>query len=56
MISLEKPNQVSARDFIAKGNFLWNSGMFCLKASVLLEELAFPEVYEKSKLVWGRTD
>jgi mannose-1-phosphate guanylyltransferase len=50
----EKPNQVSARDFIAKGNFLWNSGMFCFKAGVLLEELkAFhPEVYEKSKLVW----
>jgi mannose-1-phosphate guanylyltransferase len=50
----EKPNQVSAGDFIAKGNFLWNSGMFCFKASVLLEELkAFtPEVYEKSKLAW----
>jgi mannose-1-phosphate guanylyltransferase len=50
----EKPNQVSARDFIAKGNFLWNSGMFCFKASVLLEELkAFtPEVYEKSKIAW----
>lgn len=50
----EKPNQVSARDFIAKGNFLWNSGMFCFKASVLLQELkAFhPEVYEKSRLVW----
>jgi mannose-1-phosphate guanylyltransferase len=31
IISLEKPNQVSAR-FIAKGNFLWNSGMFCFKA------------------------
>jgi mannose-1-phosphate guanylyltransferase len=51
----EKPNQVSARDFIAKGNFLWNSGMFCFKAAVLLEELkAFhPEVYEKSRLVWA---
>jgi mannose-1-phosphate guanylyltransferase len=50
----EKPNQVTAADFIAKGNFLWNSGMFCFKAGVLLEELkAFhPEVYEKSKLVW----
>ncbi|UFH36937.1 mannose-1-phosphate guanylyltransferase [Flavobacterium acetivorans] len=50
----EKPNQVSARDFIAKGNFLWNSGMFCFKAGVLLEELkAFqPEVYEKSKIAW----
>ena len=50
----EKPNQVSARDYIAKGNFLWNSGMFCFKAGVLLDELkAFvPEVYAKSKLVW----
>lgn len=50
----EKPNQVTATDFIAKGNFLWNSGMFCFKASVFLEELkAFaPEVYAKSKLAW----
>ena len=50
----EKPNQVSARDFIAKGNFLWNSGMFCFKAGVLLEELKIyaPEVYEKSRLAW----
>lgn len=50
----EKPNEVSARDFIAKGNFLWNSGMFCFKAGVLLEELKtfHPEVYEKSKIAW----
>ena len=50
----EKPNQVTATDFIEKGNFLWNSGMFCFKASVLLEELQryTPEVYEKSKIAW----
>lgn len=50
----EKPNQVTAADFIAKGNFLWNSGMFCFKASVLLEELALfhPEVYAQSKIAW----
>lgn len=50
----EKPNKVTATDFIAKGNFLWNSGMFCFKAGVLLDELkAFhPEVYEKSKIAW----
>jgi mannose-1-phosphate guanylyltransferase len=50
----EKPNQVTAAAFIANGNFLWNSGMFCFKAGVLLEELkAFhPEVYEKSKIAW----
>ncbi|MBU0941560.1 MAG: mannose-1-phosphate guanylyltransferase [Bacteroidetes bacterium] len=50
----EKPNQVTATDFIEKGNFLWNSGMFCFKASVFLEELKkyTPEVYDKSKIVW----
>ncbi|PRZ21016.1 mannose-1-phosphate guanylyltransferase [Flavobacterium granuli] len=50
----EKPNQVTAADFIAKGDFLWNSGMFCFKASVFLEELALfhPEVYAKSKIAW----
>ncbi|MFC6098076.1 mannose-1-phosphate guanylyltransferase [Flavobacterium qiangtangense] len=48
----EKPNSVTAKEFIAKGNFLWNSGMFCFKAGVLLEELKLHslEVYEKSKL------
>ena len=50
----EKPNQVTAKDFIAKGNFLWNSGMFCFKAGVFLEELKSfqPDVYEKSKIAW----
>ena len=50
----EKPNQVTATDFIEKGNFLWNSGMFCFKASILLEELKkyAPDVYEKSKTAW----
>lgn len=50
----EKPNLITAREFIAKGNFLWNSGMFCFKAGVLLEELKSfaPEVYEKSKIAW----
>jgi len=50
----EKPNETTAKDFIAKGNFLWNSGMFCFKASVLLDELKQfqPEVFEKSKVVW----
>lgn len=50
----EKPNETTAKEFIAKGNFLWNSGMFCFKASVLLEELKQfqPDVYAKSKAVW----
>jgi len=50
----EKPNRDTAEDFIEKGNFLWNSGMFCFQASVFLDELQQyePEVFEKAKLVW----
>ncbi len=50
----EKPNKETAEYFIEQGNFLWNSGMFCFKASVLLEELKKfePEVYEASKKAW----
>ena len=52
----EKPSQDLAREFISKGNFLWNSGMFCFKASVFLEELQLyaPEVYEKAKIAWEK--
>ncbi|MEZ0184352.1 mannose-1-phosphate guanylyltransferase [Flavobacterium oncorhynchi] len=50
----EKPNERTAKEFIARGNFLWNSGMFCFKAGVLLDELKQfqPEVYERSKAAW----
>jgi mannose-1-phosphate guanylyltransferase len=42
----EKPDAKTAEEFLAKGNFLWNSGMFCFKAKILLEELKHynPEV------------
>lgn len=54
----EKPNTETAKDFISKGNFLWNSGMFCFKASVFLEELKkyTPLVYEKSKQAWEKNE
>lgn len=50
----EKPNLDTAEDFIERGNFLWNSGMFCFQASVFLEELKQyePKVYEYSKKAW----
>jgi mannose-1-phosphate guanylyltransferase len=35
----EKPNFSMAKEFVDSGNFLWNSGMFCFKAGVFLEEL-----------------
>ncbi|MFD1771557.1 mannose-1-phosphate guanylyltransferase [Sphingobacterium suaedae] len=59
----EKPNHDTAEDFIERGNFLWNSGMFCFRADVLLEELYRfePAIYRAAQDVWkqqqeGRLD
>ncbi len=35
----EKPEQKQAEEFLKSGDYLWNSGMFCFKASVFLDEL-----------------
>ncbi|WP_160069596.1 mannose-1-phosphate guanylyltransferase [Sphingobacterium bovisgrunnientis] len=53
----EKPNLDTAEDFLERGNFLWNSGMFCFRASVFLEELQQyePKVYEKSKCAFDNS-
>ncbi|CAM3699814.1 mannose-1-phosphate guanylyltransferase [Elizabethkingia anophelis] len=47
----EKPNLETAQEFLEAGNFYWNSGMFCFKAGVFLEELKKfqPDVFEGSK-------
>lgn len=34
---VEKPNRQRAEQFLAAGNFLWNSGMFFFRADVILE-------------------
>ena len=51
----EKPNKNIALSFLSAGNFLWNSGMFCFKASVLLQELKNfePKIYETGLLTWN---
>ncbi|WP_294229372.1 mannose-1-phosphate guanylyltransferase [uncultured Chryseobacterium sp.] len=50
----EKPNTETAQEFLERGTFLWNSGMFCFKAGVLLEELKNyqSEVFEKCSEAW----
>jgi mannose-1-phosphate guanylyltransferase len=35
----EKPDEKTAREFVAAGNFYWNAGMFFWRASVLLDAL-----------------
>ncbi|WP_337879018.1 mannose-1-phosphate guanylyltransferase/mannose-6-phosphate isomerase [Rheinheimera sp.] len=36
---VEKPNLATAEEYIRDGQYLWNSGMFVFKASVLLDEM-----------------
>lgn len=51
----EKPNLETAEVFLQAGNYYWNSGMFCFKAGVYLEELKThaPEIYEKAKIAFN---
>ncbi len=50
----EKPNFEIATSYLKAGNYYWNSGMFCFKAGVFLDELKkyLPEIYEKSKIAF----
>lgn len=34
----EKPDEATAKDYVASGDYSWNSGMFLMKASSLIEE------------------
>lgn len=36
---VEKPDLATAEDYVASGRYLWNSGMFMFRASVLINEL-----------------
>ena len=36
----EKPDEVTAQQYVESGSYLWNSGMFMFKASVFLEEVS----------------
>jgi mannose-1-phosphate guanylyltransferase len=46
----EKPSEKIANEYLKAGNYYWNSGMFCFKAGVFLDELKkySPKIYEAS--------
>ena len=54
---VEKPDTVTAGQYLAQGNYVWNSGMFCFKASAILDAFAAykPELLEAARTVWKRT-
>jgi mannose-1-phosphate guanylyltransferase len=47
----EKPDFVTATQYLKEGNYYWNSGMFCFRAGVFLAELKHyaPKIYESAK-------
>lgn len=47
----EKPDEDTAVQFLASGNYLWNSGIFIWKTSVILEAFKkhIPEIYKEVK-------
>ncbi len=48
MAFVEKPDAETAARYVASGEYLWNSGMFMMRASVWLEELGYhrPDILE----------
>lgn len=51
----EKPDATTAQMYIDAGNYYWNSGMFCFKAGIFLEELQkhSPDIYETSLVAYN---
>jgi len=55
---VEKPDVQTAQTYVADGNYLWNSGMFVLRASTWLAALQEfrPDIFGASETAWqGRT-
>ncbi|MEX2593641.1 MAG: sugar phosphate nucleotidyltransferase [Anditalea sp.] len=54
----EKPSLELAKEFIEKGDFLWNSGMFCFSAEVYLGELKkyAPDVFNAAFEAYAKSD
>ena len=50
----EKPDSQTAQEYFEAGNYYWNSGMFCFKAGVFLDELKkySSQIYESSKIAF----
>lgn len=48
---VEKPSLDKAAEYVDSGKFLWNSGMFCFRAGVMLAEMRryCPEVVQKTE-------
>ena len=52
---VEKPNAEEAQTYIEDGSYLWNSGMFILKASIWLENIKTfqPDIFRQCQLAYN---
>jgi mannose-1-phosphate guanylyltransferase len=52
---VEKPSLETAQGYVASGNYLWNSGMFCFTAACLLEAFAThqPQLLDQARACWN---
>jgi mannose-1-phosphate guanylyltransferase/mannose-6-phosphate isomerase len=53
---VEKPNLQTAQEYLAKGGYYWNAGMFVLKASVWLQALQQfrPDIAQSTHQAWDK--
>ena len=51
---VEKPNESTARQYLAEGGYYWNAGMFVLKASVWLQAIESfrPDILQATANAW----
>ena len=51
---VEKPDEATARQYLAEGSYYWNAGMFVLKASVWLKALERfrPDILHATAVAW----
>ena len=54
---VEKPYLELAQQYVDSGTFLWNSGMFCLQASVAADAFKrlAPQIWEAAERCWAAT-
>lgn len=54
---VEKPSLEKAREYVASGNYLWNSGMFCFSAGALLDEMERrrPDILSATRASFARS-
>lgn len=54
---VEKPDSATAKKYLAAGNYLWNAGIFCFKAGVVIKQFEqhASELFAQAKKCWAAT-